>query len=304
MPRDEFHTIGRGEHRDLSLPVRVPNDSGVLTFRQRCLKLVFATAGSGFVRIGRRRMALVAPALLCLNHTEPLRLPRGLSCSVALFLPEFVNGAANVSILETLPATTGGIITHPDGYWSVAFRLGTGQPPRAIAVPPLAAHRLTENLARLRHELEAQQCRFWPSWARAFLSETLFLAAQLHHLPANDPTAPADFPKNPAAPVVLALRQRYYERHTVTALEREFHTNRTTLQQRFRAYTGKSVATYLRELRLAMARTLLADGDTPVETIASQIGFSDLTGFTRAFRRAYRCTPARFRRQQRAPAVP
>ena len=296
MASGEFHTEGRGRHKALRVPVRVVDGAAAHALDLPCLKLALVTAGSGYARIGSRRVSLVAPAVLCLGPRESAYLDPGLACTAALFLPEFVTGSADVSVLETLPSTAGGTIRHPDGYWAAAFRLGTGGPPRALVVPPLATRRLAENLGRLRHELEGQQCLFWPSWARAFLSEILFLVAQLHHAPETDPTAPGDFPEHPVAPVVLALRRRYREPHTLTALAREFHTNRTTLQQRFRSYTGRSVAAYLRDLRLAMARTLLAEGDLAVEAIAEQVGFADLTGFIRAFRRAYGCTPARYRR--------
>lgn len=280
----------------MRVPVSVVDGTAARALDKPCLKLALVTAGSGFARIGSRRVSLVAPAILCLGLRESAYLDPGLTCTAVLFLPEFVTGSADVSVLETLPSTASGTILHPDGYWAAAFRLGTGGPPRSLVAPPLATRRLAENLDRLRHQLEGQQCLFWPSWARAFLSEILFLVAQLHHAPATDPTAPGDFPEHPATPVVLALRRRYREPHTLTALAREFHTNRTTLQQRFRAYTGKSVAAYLRELRLAMARTLLSEDDRTIEAVADQVGFADLTGFIRAFRRAYGCTPAGYRR--------
>lgn len=49
------------------------------------------------------------------------------------------------------------------------------------------------------------------------------------------------------------------------------------------------------------AKRLLVHTDMPVVTIAEKLGFEEATNFSKFFKREVGCTPAEFRRQQRAP---
>jgi AraC family transcriptional regulator len=63
----------------------------------------------------------------------------------------------------------------------------------------------------------------------------------------------------------------------------------------FHALAGESLATYVRELRLARAsRQLLYDHDKTITEIALESGFQSSSDFARAFKRSYRITPSAF----------
>ena len=67
--------------------------------------------------------------------------------------------------------------------------------------------------------------------------------------------------------------------------------------QRLRAFareTGATPHAYLLQRRVGLARRLLAGGSTPANA-ALQAGFADQSHLTRAFRRQFGVTPARFR---------
>jgi PAS domain S-box-containing protein len=70
------------------------------------------------------------------------------------------------------------------------------------------------------------------------------------------------------------------------------HVSVRLLQALF-ADIGCSPARYIRELRLARARTMLRLGE-PVTRAGRLSGFADPGTFTRAFRRRYGCTPSEF----------
>ncbi|SLJ63129.1 Probable transcriptional regulator, AraC family [Mycobacteroides abscessus subsp. abscessus] len=57
-------------------------------------------------------------------------------------------------------------------------------------------------------------------------------------------------------------------------------------------------STWLYDLRLARARTLLLDTDRTVADISVQVGFRDVSHFSRAFRRRFGASPAHFRAQR------
>jgi AraC-like DNA-binding protein len=70
-----------------------------------------------------------------------------------------------------------------------------------------------------------------------------------------------------------------------------------------RRATGRSVGDWVRDRRIEEARRLLRQSDAPVEAIAREVGYSDVTHFRRQFRRAHNTTPARWRKHARIPHV-
>lgn len=73
-------------------------------------------------------------------------------------------------------------------------------------------------------------------------------------------------------------------------------TDRFRLTRAFKAAFGLAPHAYLIQLRLARARRLLSRGETPA-AVASLLGFADQSHLGRWFRRAYRLTPADYRKR-------
>ena len=71
--------------------------------------------------------------------------------------------------------------------------------------------------------------------------------------------------------------------------------DRFRLTRQFKQAYGLSPHAYLVRLRLRMARKLLAGGGTPAQ-VATDVGFADQSHLGRWFQRAYRMTPAAYRR--------
>lgn len=65
----------------------------------------------------------------------------------------------------------------------------------------------------------------------------------------------------------------------------------------FKAMTGETLAEVVRRLRLSKAANALAQDDTPVRTIADQMGFKNLASFSRAFKAQHGVSPNQFREQ-------
>lgn len=72
--------------------------------------------------------------------------------------------------------------------------------------------------------------------------------------------------------------------------------DRFRLTRAFKAAFGIAPHAYLIQLRLARARRLLAQGQKPAD-VAVALGFADQSHLGRWFRRAYRLTPADYRRR-------
>lgn len=127
-------------------------------------------------------------------------------------------------------------------------------------------------LTELRREAREQASGRMPSPGRLVQDVLAFVAA--HGL---QPIALAD--------VAAAVHRT--PSHVATAVREE---------------TGLTVGDWLREHRMAEARRRLLETTTSVESIASQVGYSDVTSFVRGFRRAHGMTPRVWRERHRQEA--
>lgn len=83
---------------------------------------------------------------------------------------------------------------------------------------------------------------------------------------------------------------------TLQELAKILDTDRFRMTRAFKAAYGMSPHAYLVQLRLVKARELLADGNLPIE-VASKLCFADQSHLGRWFVRAYRLTPADYRKR-------
>ncbi len=68
------------------------------------------------------------------------------------------------------------------------------------------------------------------------------------------------------------------------------------LARRFRQATGQTLHQYVTCRRLAKAQALLAATDLPLQQIAAQVGFSDQSHLSNAFRKGFGCAPSEVRK--------
>lgn len=88
---------------------------------------------------------------------------------------------------------------------------------------------------------------------------------------------------------------------TVVELSAATGVSRTALVGRFRTFLGQPPRAYLTWWRLNTAARLLRETDSPLATIAGQVGYSSEFAFANAFRREYGVAPGRFRREPDEP---
>jgi len=97
--------------------------------------------------------------------------------------------------------------------------------------------------------------------------------------------------------IVLYLHTHYQEKITIAQLTAEFHTNRTTLEERFREATGTSLLAYLIRIRLRLAASMLQDTGLPISEIQGRVGFKDASHFGRTFRKHMGHSPSDYRQR-------
>lgn len=90
------------------------------------------------------------------------------------------------------------------------------------------------------------------------------------------------------------IHAHYFENIGLTELVEVCGTDRFTLTRAFKKRFGLPPHSYLIQLKLSHARSLLAKGMLPVE-VAAVVGFADQSHMGRWFRRAYQLTPSHYR---------
>jgi AraC-like DNA-binding protein len=89
----------------------------------------------------------------------------------------------------------------------------------------------------------------------------------------------------------------------IATLCKEFNTNKTSLQERFRAYSGLSLHAFLLQSRMEKAEFLLRETDDPVKYIAMQCGYRKVHSFNKAFKAYWRLSPGAYRKHLLPTAV-
>ena len=84
---------------------------------------------------------------------------------------------------------------------------------------------------------------------------------------------------------------------TLEQLAQQVGVSRTVLAERFRQAMGDTPLNYLRTVRLQKAMRLLADTDHKLEQVASEVGYHDAFGFSKAFKRQAGVSPREFRQR-------
>lgn len=68
--------------------------------------------------------------------------------------------------------------------------------------------------------------------------------------------------------------------------------SKTQLYRKVKALAGKTVALYIRSIRLNKARQLLIENNVSISEVAEQVGFSDVSYFSRVFKQEFGFSPS------------
>jgi len=102
---------------------------------------------------------------------------------------------------------------------------------------------------------------------------------------------------------VSAMQDRPEHSFTLPALAEVAGMSRSVFAARFADVLGQSPIEFLKALRLARATRLLLATDLPVKSVATRVGYSSRSSFTRAFAACHGVGPMAFRAAAREPTT-
>ena len=90
------------------------------------------------------------------------------------------------------------------------------------------------------------------------------------------------------------INENYKEKIRLSELCFLFGTNKTTLCNRFKAYTGETMVSYINKLRIKKAKKLMRSGSNNLTEISVAVGFSSVHYFSRIFKQYEGKSPANY----------
>jgi len=99
--------------------------------------------------------------------------------------------------------------------------------------------------------------------------------------------------------VIEILSSNPSERLHLPELAKQIGISVRMLELLFKTHAGKPFALYYRDLRITLAKDLLAKTNKPVKVISSRLGYKAVEVFCRDFKRVCGCTAIEYRQRSR-----
>ncbi len=98
------------------------------------------------------------------------------------------------------------------------------------------------------------------------------------------------------ADVLLTIQSQLQSELTITTLAQMACLSPTQFKKIFTAHTGQAPAAYITAKRMEQARALLTNTDLPVQQVAEQVGYRDISAFSRRFSQYFGLSPRQLKR--------
>jgi len=149
-------------------------------------------------------------------------------------------------------------------------------------------------LDSINTELTTQYDGFWPCRSRSFLMELLFFTQFLCQAFEGNNNVLYEDDTNFSL-ITEYLNEHYNDEISLESITKKFNINRNKLNGIFLNKTSKTCLNYLMDLRIDMAKIILANTELPVSEVAGRVGYSDSNYFTKIFKKMTGSTPSAFR---------
>ena len=132
-------------------------------------------------------------------------------------------------------------------------------------------------------------------WEAAVVGNTITLLTQIKRA-TNEQSARAMKAEKPELldRIMAFVEKNYSAPMTIEEIAAQFFVSCSTVSHQFKQKLGVSLYSYVTQRRLIAAKTLIEKG-VALEQVAAQTGFSDYSGFYRAFKRQYGISPRQYR---------
>lgn len=260
-------------------------------------RIVSVKAGSGIYTNGDSSQIVTSPSVLCLNELDRIDLhsTSELKLDIMYFDPTCFE---RYKTFESLQIWKDNL--NNDAWFFRPFFERTNSYLGACAANRFTLNRVSQLIELTDKELTVQRDEFWPCRSRSFFLELLLLANSIYdEHSAQDNTCFGKM-SDEVKEVVDWLHIHYPEKITLETVTRQFHTNKTTLNQKFKAVMGVTVSEYTNSIRVQVACSFLRKTELPIKDIMERVGYKDDANFLRSFKKNIGCPPSEYRSRYEA----
>lgn len=293
----QVHTLGKTLHPGRVVDLFISHNTDIASQCPDSFRLLVIRKGSVLVERNEQRLFIDGPALFCLNSTDIVTVNDSslLDLTTVFFKPNVINDKFGNVALTTEEHANLSMTESQDYMWLLPFVSNELADRNDIKLGPQSLQRISHLLAQLTSQLADQPDIFWPCRSRSMLLEVLYILNNLRLTYVDCKQVVVNTDNEKFTEILLYLHSHYDQPLSLANLAEQFYTNRTTLNKLFITYTGESVMSYLRSVRVNLACLILRDTMRPVQEISELCGFNDITNFGRQFKKLKACSPSVYR---------
>lgn len=255
--------------------------------------LALITNGRLSIILNSKALTLTAPCMLLISQYDTLKLvdQTKLAAKAFSFNPVFVNSSLTFPRLsandfsemeDEHDCNMMNLFLKRDEYYD-----GT------IDLPPNTYLRISEWLAIIGTEVYAQSDGYWTCRIRRYLLQTLYLLDDIYINRKEPNTIKRE--KSPVDILLEYMHINYPGEISLDMLCNLAHMNRTSLNRKFKAQTGRTAMDYLLSHRLKIACEALTHTNLSLSEIAEAVGFKYDTYLIRQFTAKMGVSPTEYR---------
>ncbi|MDF2821121.1 MAG: transcriptional regulator, AraC family [Clostridiales bacterium] len=292
-------TVGINYYLNYNFDAYITNDIEMLKnpLSINSYKIIFMEYGTIHIKLNGNEYILTGANALCLNEKDEIWVYdiSGREITILFFKPSVINNKLNFESINNNEMLS--ISEYQDGCYLSQFKHKASLAAKFTQIRAIDASIMKQKFHLLNEQLTLQNSSFWPCRSRSYLFEILFSLAKPEENKMDDVANKLDSSYTKLTiDVIYYIQTCYNQKITIEKLSQEFHTNRTTLLKEFKDSTGQSINRYITQLRMTMATALLRDTDLSIQEICERTGFSEISYFSKLFKKEIQFTPLEYRR--------
>jgi AraC-like DNA-binding protein len=289
-----YSTIGREIHAGYEMKLYCLKgvealSNNRLNDRFRC---IYVKTGFGILKNREISQLVTAPSIICLNEKDSAEIieATGLTLDILYFDPTCFGPELT---FDNLNAHTD---SYNDDFWFFRpFMIRRESYVGASKTNQYSGNRISELISLAGQELTDQRDGLWPCRSRSFFIELLLLVNRIYNDDEGNECVFVGKMDDEIREIVNYIHIHYPEKTTMDTITKTFHTNKTTINQKFKSVMGFTVIQYLNNLRMQIACSFLRKTELTVGEIMERVGFKDDAHFLRMFKKYAHCTPSVYR---------
>lgn len=291
----QLTTIGREFHPDREVNIHCSRNVALL--EHECLKerfrIIYVKEGFGIFSNNGVSQLVTSPSVICLNEQDHVTLidTSGLRLDIMFFDPVCFE---RYIPFESLQAWKESLTGYDQFLFKPFFDRGDTYIGVRSANQQLG-NRIMQLITLADAELTEQRDCFWPCRSRSFFIELLLLVNSVFNQDGAHEKIFTGEMSEEIQNILSWLHAHYPEKITMDVVTKQFHTNKTTLNQKFKSVMGTTVMDYVSRLRMQIVCSFLRKTYLTINEIMERAGYRDDAHFLRTFRKYAGCTASEYR---------